>query len=195
MGQLFDAGDIDPGIRRIIRAKARALVRSAGYLEDDVEDITQDLILHLLLHPVIHDTSRGSLSTVVRWILDRKIVNMVAARYAVKRDVRRCQVSLDDPVRLGDNESGTIHDVYNMDSYLQITGKTTQSLMDLRMLASKVKSVLASLPPELRMIAEMLKDQRKGEIARELGIPRSTLYDACRRLREIFIAHNLEEYL
>ena len=54
---------------------------------------------------------------------------------------------------------------------------------------------IASLPDELRDLCERLRDDTMAEIAREMGVPRTTLYDRLSKLRDAFREAGLEDYL
>jgi RNA polymerase sigma-70 factor (ECF subfamily) len=51
------------------------------------------------------------------------------------------------------------------------------------------------LPDELRDLCERLRDDTMAEIAREMGVPRTTLYDRLSKLRDAFREAGLEDYL
>jgi RNA polymerase sigma-70 factor (ECF subfamily) len=54
---------------------------------------------------------------------------------------------------------------------------------------------IASLPDELRDLCERLRYDTMAEIAREMGVPRTTLYDRLSKLRDAFREAGLEDYL
>jgi RNA polymerase sigma-70 factor (ECF subfamily) len=54
---------------------------------------------------------------------------------------------------------------------------------------------IASLPEELRDLCLRLHDSTMAEVAREMGIPRTTLYDRLSKLRDAFREAGLEDYL
>jgi transcriptional regulator of acetoin/glycerol metabolism len=58
-----------------------------------------------------------------------------------------------------------------------------------------VAGVLATLPDDLRDLAERLKRQSVSEVARELRVPRTTLYRNLERLRRHFADAHLRDYL
>jgi transposase-like protein len=55
--------------------------------------------------------------------------------------------------------------------------------------------VIDSMPGELRDLAKRMKTQSISAIAREIGVPRTTLNDAVRRLRQRFEQAGLRDYL
>ena len=62
-------------------------------------------------------------------------------------------------------------------------------------LASDVATVIAELSSEDRELCERLQSQPLTEIARELGIARSTLADRLQKLRSQFEQAGLQHYL
>ena len=55
--------------------------------------------------------------------------------------------------------------------------------------------VIAALPEDLQDLCEKLQSSNMAEIAREMGVPRSTLYGKLTKLRDAFRDGGLEEYL
>ena len=55
--------------------------------------------------------------------------------------------------------------------------------------------MLASLPPLLARIATCLATKTAAETARELGIPRGTLYEHMRQIKAAFQRAGLDGYL
>jgi len=66
---------------------------------------------------------------------------------------------------------------------------------ELSRLAQDLADVMAKLPDELRDLAERLKTQTRSEIARDMGIPRTSLGALIRRLRQQFEDAGLRDYL
>ena len=56
-------------------------------------------------------------------------------------------------------------------------------------------TVLGELPPELRELAERRKTQTMQEIADEMGVPRTTLNDWAKLIRQRFVQARLQDYL
>ena len=55
--------------------------------------------------------------------------------------------------------------------------------------------VLERLPPELRDLCQRLATETVTEISRSTGVPRGTLYESIKRLRQIFKDAGLKDYL
>ena len=62
-------------------------------------------------------------------------------------------------------------------------------------MAADVATILADLPPQIADICERLKRDSISVVARDLGIPRSTLRDMLSTVRSRFESGNMREYL
>ena len=194
METVFNDKDVDPRVRRILRKLGRDIIGVAGYTEDEVDDIVQDLIVHLLTHPITLDPERGSMIGVVCTIARHKRSHMVASCCAAKRNHGRPPLSLSERVSRTAEESRTHEEVYDMDTYLNLTGRSVRTAEELGDLSLEVDRLLAELSPELSRIASLLMYYRKSEVAKMLGIPWGTFCDKCRELRHQMRRMNLDEY-
>ncbi|MFC1475818.1 hypothetical protein ACFLQW_02305, partial [Candidatus Zixiibacteriota bacterium] len=102
--------------------------------------------------------------------------------------------SLDKDVGAGMETPISGHEIYDLDTYLQRTGKTSRTREELTDLAIDVARVLRCLPLEAARIARLLMYERKVDVARQLGMPWSTFCDHCRRLRALLEENKLNEY-
>jgi RNA polymerase sigma-70 factor (ECF subfamily) len=169
---------IDPAVRELIRRKAGQLIGRAGLTPQDRDDLEQKLVLHLLRR--LPDGARAYPEALVLAVLFRYAANILRAGRAAKRDSRRARPlggSGDVPAG-GDRRRPAV--------------RTDEEWAEL---ASDVADVLAGLPPDDRDLAERLMRQSKAAAARGLGVPRTTLYVALRRLRARFERAGLRGYL
>lgn len=195
MDELFYDSDVNPRIRSILQRKAHEMVGRAGITLDDVDDVVQDLLLHLLKRHLHIDPDRGTMVRLVCCVVDRKRSNMVASRRAIKRNQGEPPNSLSDAVDPHDSESPTREEVYDMDTYLRLTGKSDRGQEDRTSLEIDMRALLRALPPDLGRIALLLMYYPKSEAAQMLGIPWSTFCDRCRELRQKMIQMKLNEYV
>jgi hypothetical protein len=56
-------------------------------------------------------------------------------------------------------------------------------------------TIMASLPPFLRELCERRQTESVAKVARSMAIPRTTLHDHIRRLRQRFAEAGLDQYL
>lgn len=174
---------LDPDIQRLIRRKAWKLVGRAGLQLQDRKDLEHELTACALQRLPAYNPQRGPLAAFLSTVLDHAGADLLRYRRAEKRHYRRAH-SLQQIASDNDHE---ITDVRKDPS-----GKRQEELHDL---AIDLAEVLERLPPELREVAEQLKYARPATVARQRGVPPSTLYDAIRRIRQVFEAAGLREYL
>jgi RNA polymerase sigma-70 factor (ECF subfamily) len=176
--------ELDAYAVRLIRYRARQLVGTAGFTEDDVPDIVQDLTVDLLRRLPSFDPARASLYTFVLRVVEHGIARLLQYRRASMRDHRRCTVSLNDPVDSDEGERVEFGEVLDQDGTPGGLGGGSLSLADQVALRVGLQQVKATLTPELRDLWERLaQGQTLSEIANQLGIPRTTLGYHLKRLR------------
>ncbi len=171
----------DPAIQDLIRRKARQLTGRAGFRAHDREDLEQELCLLLLKRLPAFDGKRGKLERFVAMALARYGVNLLRRQRAGKRDHRRTR-QLRDPDRVPWQGADA--------RYLR--GRSPEELVDLAM---DVASVLDQLPLAMRELAERLMKASPAQVARDLGMARTTLYTRIRNLRQRFEHAGLSEFL
>jgi RNA polymerase sigma-70 factor (ECF subfamily) len=166
-----------------IRHKARQLIGKYGFTRDDYEDLKQELALDLLMRLSKFDPSKASLNTFVARIVDRKIANIIRDRRREKRDWRCEVVSLDE-------------ETIDQDECDRRFGRYDRPEAERRDMRLDVSLAVSALPSDLGSLAERLVRQTIAEAARDLGVPRGTLYDtAIARLRKTFQDKGLHEYI
>lgn len=159
----------------LIRNKARRLIGKAGFTETDREDIEQELALDLLVRLENYDPTRGKRTTFMARVVDNRIATMLADRHAACRDWRLCRDSLDESDCDAPEEGACRID--------NLPDPATPTREDLAMKMDLPK-VVEALPEDLREIwNRLLITPKISRVARELGIPRSTLYYRIGRLR------------
>ena len=162
----------------LIHHKARQLVGNAGYTEDDVEELEQEMRLDLLKRLPKFDPSKATYNTFVSRLVERKISNLIRHRTQEIRDYRCEKCSLNDTVETGDSNNKKVKrmETITQDEHDLRSGKYRRPAAERLDLQLDISMVLSKLPPELRELAELLKSMSITEAARELGIPRSTIY-------------------
>jgi len=185
---------VDPYAANLVRHKARQLVGKAGLTEDDREDIEQELMMDLIVRMKQFNPSKGKKTTFMTRIVERRISNIFETRFAQCRDWRKCMTSLNEPVPAGDDDITERVEQLNSDGQMGYNGKESgdQRTDDIRL---DIESVLSSLSEDLQYLCKKLRSGNMAEIARELKIPRSTLYGKLTKLRDAFREAGLENYL
>ena len=186
---------IDPYAAGLIRFKARRLVRQAGFTASDREDIEQELILDLLRRLPKYNPKRAQLNTFIARVVEHRLASLIEAQKAGIRDYRRCRCSLNECFEDADGRSVERVDTFDQEDYLLRTGAQSRPSEELNRLAIDVAAVLEGLPHELRNLCRRLKAETVTEISRDTGVPRGTIYESIKKLREIFKDAGLRNYL
>ena len=191
-----NSGDgIDPYAAGLIRFKARQLVGQAGFTASDREDIEQELILDLLRRLPKYDPKRAQRNTFIARVVEHRVATLIEAQKAGIRDYRRCRCSLNECFEDEDGRSVERVDTFDQEDYLLRTGGQSRSSEELSALAIDVAAVLERLPRELRNLCWRLKTETVTEISRDTCVPRGTIYESIKKLREIFEDAGLKDYL
>jgi RNA polymerase sigma-70 factor (ECF subfamily) len=177
----------------LIRYKARQLIGKAGFTEDDRPDLEQELMIDLLQRMRHFNPAKAKKTTFMARIVEHHILTILEARYAQCRDWRLCKISLNIPV-YNDENAAELIDLLDSEGSLKGATHEPRDILahDIRM---DIDRVIATLPKELRDLCERLQVNTMAEIARDLGIPRTTLYDRLSKLREVFREAGLGDYL
>ena len=181
----------------LIRHKAHQLVGKAGFTRDDVEDIQQDLIVDLLERLPNFDPNKAAYNTFVARIVKRKVCKLIRHRMQGMRDYRREDYSINTTIKIDDETKIECSQTISRDEQDFRTGKHLRPADERTDLRLDISLVVSGLPPELRELAGLLLTTTSiAEVARKLGIPRSTLYDKeILRLRNILKDKGLDGYL
>lgn len=178
-----------------IRHKARQLVGNYGYTESDVEDIEQALALDLIERLPRFNPEKASLNTFCARVIDRQISKIVRHRKREKRDYRRESTHLNAPVGSGGDDESSYVDVFDGGANLHHSKVGMPDHEDETALRLDVEATIERLPEDLKPIAECLRTENVLQASRTLGMPRSTLIDAIKRIRLFFEGAGLKVYL
>ena len=186
---------VDPYAVRLIRYKARRLVGQAGFTPSDREDLEQEMVLDLLRRLPKYNPERAKLNTFIARVVEHKIASLIEAQKAGTRDYRRWACSLNE--RFEDDVGRSVErvDTIDQEDYLLRTGAQSRPTEELSSLAVDVATIIDALPPELRELCRRLKAETVSEISRDTGVPRGTIYESIKKLREIFEDAGLRDYL
>jgi RNA polymerase sigma-70 factor (ECF subfamily) len=186
--------DIDPFASDLIRRKSRQLIGRTGLRPQDLADVRQELTLRLLPRLPASKAGDPGHEAKVTAAVRQCMANLLRDRKALKRGGGKVG-SLDVPVDDGDGATIALVDAVgkrHRDARLGVRPRTEE---DSGRLAVDVRTVLAALPDDLRAAAECLMTRSVTEAARELGLPRTTLYEAIRLLRMHMERAGLKDYL
>jgi RNA polymerase sigma-70 factor (ECF subfamily) len=189
MQELFDDRAL-----KLIRERVKRLIGRHGFTASDRDDLEQDMALHLLECLRRQQQPIEAPEGFFRKVIAEHAVTLIRRREAEKRDHRRLS-SLHDKVLDEDGEYVERARVVPEDHVQTRLHTASRSRLDEVELVDDVAAVLAKLPPDLRDLCERLKHHSITEVARQLGVPRTTLHDAIRRLRQHFEDAGLRDYL
>ncbi len=194
MSERKNHGELDEYAVTTIRVKAKKLIGKAGYTKADSEDIRQEITLDLLQRLPNYDPTKSSLHTFVNDVVDHKIARMIEARNAEMRDFKTVPLSLNV---LEEDADGTLFeqiDEIEDETLPWNPGPGKASEFDLFELRNDIIRILSKLPPHLREICLRLMRNNIFVVAKEMGIPRATLYDHLKIIREHFEKAGLKNY-
>jgi RNA polymerase sigma-70 factor, ECF subfamily len=186
------ANDIDPFVRDLIRRKARQIIGRAGLTAQDREDVEQELLLRAIRRLSGRDPQQAHAPAFIITVINHLVANLLRDRgtrrppsspHSLAAPILTPEGPMDLAAAMGRRE---------LEARLGVGGRSDAELAQL---VADVADVVAGLPAELRELAERLKTQSVAEIARDLSVPRMTLYQKVRLLRMRFERAGLKNYL
>ena len=144
-----------------VRHRARCLALKPGLGGLAVEDIEQELFAHILEKRTCFDPERASWPTFVDRILLTKTLDILASMHAAKRRA-------DPPVHI---------DAVELVDPLTLDQKAADIRIDLSRRTER-------LPHHQVELICALRESTMSEIARETGVPKTTLYDVRASLQQ-----------
>ncbi len=174
----------------VIRFKARQLVGKAGFTKSDREDLEQELALDFLRRSRNFNPDKSKRSTFTTWVVAHHVATILESRHAPTRDVRKEGPSLD--AMIADDGGKQVERITIMDARANHPGRSPEELHPLKL---NVQSVIETLPPRLREIAEGLKTHSVTEIAQQHGMSRRHMHRLVNKIRQHFDEAGLRGYL
>lgn len=178
----------------IIRRKVKQLITRAGFTPQDREDLEQELLARVLQSLPSFDPSRAHRNRFITAVLERFAANILRDKLAGKRDYRRI-CSLNVTINVADEGPIELAEAISQRELGARLGRRQRSGQELVELALDIADVMSVLPAELQRLAERLKEESVSEIARTMGVPRTTTNESVRRLRRRFERAGLKDYL
>ena len=185
----------DRFIRSIIQRKIRQTIGTSSFANHDREDLEQEIYIRVAKSVEQFDEKVGHLYPFICTIVQRHLANLVRNRGRSKRGPSRIG-SLSLMVNLPDGGSTELSQLIGEDDRNRRLGRESRlSEQDLTDLQIDLAQEIAKLPEQWRHLLERRQTQSMSEIARDLGVPRTTLNDWMRHIRSRFEAVGLDEYL
>ncbi len=184
----------DRFIRGIIRRKVKQLIGLAGFTEQDREALEQELFARVLQSLPRFNPEVAHRNKFITAVVERYVANILRNKKAEKRDHRRI-TSLDVMIESNDEGPTELAQTIGDRELNARLGREQRSEQDLHELAIDLADVMATLPEAWRTLLAMRKSCTMPEIAEEMGIPRTTLNDWMRRIRQRFEKSDMQDYL
>lgn len=167
-----------------IRGTARRISKRWGLSEVDEEDLAQELRLHLASVAGRFDPDRGSWRRFASVVISRRALSLVVA-------FRRASISKNS----GCDTDESLLRAATPEDLPRNQGRTLRSEADQVEFRDELSRAVGSLPHNLQSVCEGLTERTIAELSALCGIPRRTLRDKVRMVREVFLDRRLDEYL
>lgn len=185
---------IDRFTRGIIRRKVKQLIGRAGFTRDDSKDLEQDLYVRVLQSLPRFNPDKSHRNKFITAVVERHVANLLRNKQAEKRDHRRI-CSLNVTLEVKDEGATELACTIGDGALDARLGRRRISDEDFVDLTVDLAEEIAKLPEHWRTLLELRKSQTMQEIAQEMGIPRTTLNEWLRRIRQRFERAGLRDYL
>lgn len=179
---------------RLINKITWRLVGKTGITYDDLPDLQQDLWLDLLERHPDYRPELGNIRAFTTRVVKNKVASILKTRAARKRGKGRPCLSLDKEFEDDDGELTEFHETISADDYLRRTRGPVRTEEERGDLALDVRKVISQLQPHERVVCLLLIDRDVSNVSGVIGIPRSTLRDLIRQLRQNGKDAGLEKY-
>ena len=179
---------------RLIRRVAWRMVGKSGLTSDDCQDLQQDLWLDLLERLPHYRPHRGHFRAFVSRVVKNKAASVLEARAAAKRGNGHPCLSLNEEFEDEDGEDTEFDETISVDDYLRRTRGAIRSGEERLDLSIDLRRMVDRLPAYHRVVCLLLIDRDVTDIANVVGVPRSTLRDAIKRLRRLGEESGLKDY-
>jgi len=164
----------------------RVSIARGRWLRQDEDDLVHDCLVHWYENRAKWERGRSSEKTFLKRITDNRLVSLWRKKQARFQDLP----SLDAPVALDDGDSGSLYDLIPDD------GPAPATISELTDLRQRVRAAMEKLGEADQAIAEALAlGKTKTEASERVGRTRQSLGRAERRIRQIFAADHLDDFL
>jgi RNA polymerase sigma factor (sigma-70 family) len=168
----YTSSGIHPHIVTVITREARRLVGRYGFTYSDIEDIEHDLFRKVWV--ALPGLSTTVFEAAINQIVRNEDIDMIRKRERECRDWRQVAFSLNDLVSDDEDQDEGFTEAMDLAKAFDVGFGRPPSWHERREMAMDLNEALASLPRELRDLAETLDacGGNRSEAARYLGISR-----------------------
>ena len=186
---------LDSFTQGFVQKAARQLAGKHGFRESDRDEIEQRLYLKLTARLGQADPDDPKWKAFVAKTVRRHIASMIRDNRAQKRDHRKTS-ALHTVVDVDEDGPITLAETLSERECKARRGWSFRSASELADLAMDLAACMEELPdPRHREFCERLKHDSIAQVARDMGIPRTTLNAWLRKVRERFEERGLKDYL
>ena len=189
----FDPSD-DRFIRGIIRRKVNQLIGRAGFTRQDGEDLEQELLARVSQSLPKFDAAKAHRNKFITTVVERYVANILRNKRAPKRDCRGTG-SLNVTIEITDEGPTELAQTIGDRELDARIGRQRRTEEELAQLALDLSDMIATLPDSWCTLLELRKTRTVQQVADEMGVPRTTLNDWMRRIRQRFENSGLQDYL
>ena len=168
-------------VTKLIRRKTREVTRNYFFRALDADDIEQRLLLKLLERLRKYQARKGHDKAFVTRVIETQVATLIEHHSTPKRDDRDVS-SLSTSIRHDERDELLANLVTEAEGINRTQG-AVRTASDEAELSELIATVLQDLPPDMRILAEQLQSASVAVLARQLGLPRTTLRDRLQRLR------------
>lgn len=176
--------------RILVRKFAFQLSRSPGFSHSDYSDLMQSLVHKADQALERYDPQRGNPWGFLSKVLENHVRNIVRFTRAQCRHPFRVR-SINKPILTKEGQTVELSAILNASDcrrHRKVRPRDPQALINL---IFDVRDVIQKCPPRVRALAEALMQDNISQVARNWGVPRTTLNHLKRRLAIRFEAAGL----
>lgn len=178
--------ELDEQTVETIRIKAWGLIGNYGFTYDDFDDIQQEITLDLLTRLSEYDPDKASIRTFISRIIDYKVQQITEERSTDKERIRQASASLNDSFSESEGELTERIQSVTQNNLPWNESDAGSPAVDLSNLRVDLRRVLSTLSPQQLDICARLSRDNIADVARQMGLPRMTLYYHLKKIREHF---------
>lgn len=183
----------DPFTRKVVSRRVGQLLRRPDFAGDTEDDLTQDFLGRLADAMTRHSDEVGHRNPFIVMIVDRYVATLVEHRQA---SMRRTETPVSLSQTIVDSDIGAVEMAQTIGEHEQDRRLETRRLdqNDYSNLKHDLAVVLSRLTPQQQKFVRLLGDHSIADIARLMGVPRTTLNFWRAKIVKIFEEAGLHEY-
>ncbi len=157
--------------------------------QEGFEDLLQESLTHWFFVKDQFDPAREvTLKTFMKRVVKNKLLNILEKKSAKKRQTNLKSVSLNALLEEGETET--------MEKFIGVEGNARRTVTNSE-LSSALQKAFYKMSSRQKDLCRLLGEEglTVSEASRRMSVPRSTLQEEIKRIREVFRKDGLENYL